>query len=59
MEGQDVSTTDGSLLLNSTIINASQGPINATDGSYFRGFPGRNSPYTTVQVSGGDVASQG
>ncbi|XP_019887547.2 5-hydroxytryptamine receptor 1 isoform X3 [Ooceraea biroi] len=50
MEGQDVTTTDGSLLLNLTIINASQGPVDGTDGSFFRGFPGKNSPYTTFQA---------
>ncbi|XP_029173618.1 5-hydroxytryptamine receptor 1 [Nylanderia fulva] len=47
MEGQDVITTDGNLFLNFTIRNATQGD---TDESFFRSFPGKNSPYTTTQA---------
>ncbi|XP_072750145.1 5-hydroxytryptamine receptor 7 isoform X2 [Anoplolepis gracilipes] len=47
MEGQDVITTDGNLFLNFTIHNATR---DDTDGSFFRVFPGKNSPYTTTQA---------
>ncbi|XP_025262814.1 5-hydroxytryptamine receptor 1 isoform X2 [Camponotus floridanus] len=45
MEGQDVSITDGNLFPNFTTHNATRG-----DGSFFRVFPGKNSPYTTIQA---------
>ncbi|XP_053976623.1 5-hydroxytryptamine receptor 1 isoform X2 [Hylaeus volcanicus] len=44
MEGKDVITTEGTLLLNLTTI-ATRG----TD-DFFRGFPGKNSPYTVTQA---------
>ncbi|XP_076182005.1 5-hydroxytryptamine receptor 7 isoform X2 [Ptiloglossa arizonensis] len=44
MEGKDVITTEGNLLLNLTTIATRD-----TD-DFFRGFPGKNSPYTTAQA---------
>ncbi|XP_076249505.1 5-hydroxytryptamine receptor 7 isoform X2 [Calliopsis andreniformis] len=44
MEGQDITTTEGTLLLNVTTIATRD----ADD--FFRGFPGRNSPYTATQA---------
>lgn len=46
MEGQDVTTADGNLFRNFTSSIASRGTED-----FFRGFPGKNSPYTTAQVS--------
>lgn len=48
MEGQDVTTAYGNLLLNFTTINATRAGVNE---SFYWGFPGKDSPYTTGQVS--------
>ena len=44
MEGKDVITTEGTLLLNLTTI------ATRDDDDFLRGFPGKNSPYTAVQA---------
>ncbi|XP_076664905.1 5-hydroxytryptamine receptor 7 isoform X2 [Andrena cerasifolii] len=44
MEGTDVITTEGTLLLNLTTI------ATRDDDDFLRGFPGKNSPYTAVQA---------
>ena len=45
MEGPDLSSTESAWLLNLTPPAVDHSPD-----SFFRGFPGKNSPYTTTRV---------